>query len=429
MRKTVCLVVLALVASAAGCKKENPSGSGSTGTSGTTSGGGSGGSGENGGSGGNTGASGNGPSATGETKTGQATAGCEIPTTITADFTMKKGCTVSIKESIHVQEGATLTIEEGVKMSFETDQYLWVDYGKLVVKGTDAAPVLFTSNNKSPAAGDWQGIGFAEKVSAGTSLDHLIIEYAGSKANSSRAALHLDNMRNSGRISITNSTVRKSAQFALDSGENGAFAKFENNTFSENKAGSLIVAPNALGSIGAKNKFGDPIHVVDGTADTTQTWPTFDVPVVLDGNLHVHGDSTAPTLTISSGNTIKMSQDRYISIGEGNGGTVVAKGVTFTSASPTPAEGDWGAIFLYSKTSGTTFDGSTFEFFGSSSDGARALFTLYGTNAKDLKSVTIANNTFRKGKQGIMHSDDGDCGAFAKAPNKNEGGLPYCVKN
>ena len=162
MRKTALLVALALVASVAGCKKDNPTGSGTT-TSNTTSGGNAGNGGTTGGA--NTGSSGNGPSATGETKTGQATAGCEIPTTIAADFTMKKGCTVSIKESIHVQEGATLTIEEGVKMSFETDQYLWVDYGKLVVQGTDAAPVLFTSNNKSPAAGDWQGIGFAEKVS------------------------------------------------------------------------------------------------------------------------------------------------------------------------------------------------------------------------------------------------------------------------
>ncbi len=428
MRKTALLVSLVVVASVTGCKKDNPSGSGTT-TSSTTSGG-SGQNASNGnGSGGNTGSSGNGPSATGETKTGQATAGCEIPTTITADFTMKKGCTVSIKDSIHVQEGATLTIEEGVKMSFETDQYLWVDYGKLVVQGTDAAPVLFTSNNKSPAAGDWQGIGFAEKVSAGTVLDHLIIEYAGSKVNSSRAAIHLDNMRNTGRVAITNSTVRKTAQFALESGENGGFAKFENNTFSENKSGSLIVAPNALGSIGAKNKFGDPIHTIDGVVDATQTWPAFDVPVVLDGNVHVKSDSTAPTLTISSGNTIKVSQDRYFSIGEGNGGTLVAKGVTFSSASATPAEGDWGAFFIYPKTSGTTFDGCTFEFFGSSSDGAHGLFTLYGTNAKDLKSVTIANNTFKKGKQGIMHSDDGDCGAFAKAPNKNESGLPYCVKN
>ena len=342
---------------------------------------------------------------------------------------MKKGCSVTIKEAIHVDEGATLTIEEGVKMAFDTDQYLWVDYGKLVVKGTDAAPVLFTSSNKSPAAGDWLGIGFAEKVSAGTSLDHLIIEYCGSKANGGHAGIHMDALRNSGRIAITNSTVRKGAQFAIDSSDQGGFAKFEGNTFSENKMGSMQVGANTLGTIGARNKFGDPIHVIDSHLDSTQTWPTFDVPVILDGNIHVTSDSTAPTLTISPGTTIKVSQDRYISIGEGNGGAVVAKNVTFTSASATPAEGDWGAIFIYGKTSGTTFDGCTFEYFGSSSDGAHGLFTLYGTNAKDLKSVTIANNTFRKGKQGIMHSDDNDCGAYAKAPNKIEGGLAYCKKD
>lgn len=423
MRKTALLLALALPLVLA-CKKENPTGSGSGGggtSTGTT---------ETTGAGASTGgtSSGNGPSATGEAKTGEAKAGCDIPSAITADYTMKKGCTVVIKDNIHVQEGATLTIEDGVKMSFETDTYLWVDYGKLVVKGTDASPVTFTSNNKSPAAGDWQGIGFAEKVSAGTSLDHLIIEYAGSKVNSSVAAIHFDALRNSGRVAITNSTVRKGAQFAVDSSDNGGFAKFENNTFSENKSGSFHVSGNTLGSVGAGNKFGDPIHVIDSSVDSTQTWPTFDVPVILDGNLHVKADSTAPTLTISPNNTIKLGQDRYISVGEGNGGAIVAKNVTFTSASATPAPGDWGSIFLYGKTSGTTFDGCTFEYFGSESDGARGLFTLYGTSAKDLKTVTIANNTIRKGKLGAMRSDDGDCGAYAKAPNKLEG-VPFCKKD
>jgi len=47
-------------------------------------------------------------------------------------------------------------------------------------------------------------------------------------------------------------------------------------------------------------------------------------------------------------------------------------------------------------------------------------------SAVDLKSVKIANNTFRKGKQDAMHSDDGKCDPYDKT-NKVEG-IPFCNK-
>ncbi len=356
-----------------------------------------------------------------------ATKGCAWPDDSAADkdITITKGCTVTAKNNITLREGATMTIEEGVKISFDTDAYLWVDYGKLIVKGTSDAPVTFTSANKSPAAGDWVGVGFREKTMAGTSIDHLIIEYAGSKSSNGEGAIRLESMRQGGRITITNSTIRSSAQFGLVADDNGTFAKFENNTFRDNKSGSLNVVAEMLGTVGRGNTFGQPIHVKDSTVDQTTTWPPFDVPVFVDGNIQVKSDSSVPTLTIADKTILKMGQDHYFGVGD-NPGALVAKNVTFTSASASPSEGDWATIFIYRKSSGTDIENCTFEYFGSDTSGAKGAITLWGMNTTDLKGVTISNNTFRKGKQQAMHSDDNKCAPLDKS-NKVEG-IPFCSK-
>ena len=282
---------------------------------------------------------------------------------ITKNFTITKGCAIVAKHALDVREGATLTIEEGVKISFDTDTYLWVRYGKLVISGTAAAPVLFTSANTSPAAGDWVGIGFEEKTGAGTSIDHLTIEYTGSKSSSGHGALELEDMRTGGRISVTNSTFQKSAQFGIIAGDNATFEKFENNTFKDNKSGSMNVKAEVLGSVGRGNTFSQPIHVKGSEVDQTTTWPAFDVPVFVDGDINIKSDSSVPTLTIADKTIVKMTTSSMIDVGEGNPGALVAKNVTFTSSSPSPAEGDWSGIFIHAKSNGTTIDGCTFEYF------------------------------------------------------------------
>ena len=362
-----------------------------------------------------------------QTPTKAATSGCTWPDDADHDVTITKGCQVTVKTSISVREGATFTIEEGVKLSFDTDIYFWVEYGKLVVKGTDAQPVTFTSANKSPAAGDWVGIGFKEKTMSGTSLDHVIFEYSGSKSGGGQAALQVENLRQGGRISVTNSTFRTGSQYGVVAGENATFAKFENNTFRDNKSGSVSAHAEVLGSFGRGNTFSQPIHVQASEVDQTTTWPPFDVPVLVDGNIAIHSDSSIPALTIADKTIVKMGQDTHISVADNGAGTLIAKNVTFTSNSPAPTAGDWATIFLYSKSGGTDIEGCTFEYFGSGTAGANGAITIWGTSAKDLHGVTIQNNVFRKGKLQVMHSDDHTCAPFDKT-NKVEG-VPFCNKD
>jgi hypothetical protein len=416
MRHSTSLVlVCSLVWLATGCKHKNEEkAGGTTTTSPTTSAATSDTSG--GAAATNTGSTDNDPSK-------GATAGCTWPTdNVTKDLTFTKGCTVVAKSALNVEEGATVTFEEGVKVSFDTDQYLWVNYGKLVIKGTADAPVVFTSSNKSPAPGDWVGIGFKEKTMAGTSVDHLVIEYAGSKSSNGEGAIMLEDMRQGGRIAITNSTIRNSGQFGLVANDNATFAKFENNTFKDDKSGSLNVQATLLGSVGRGNTFTNPIHVKESHVEQTTTWPPFDVPVVVDGNVTVASDSSVPTLTIADKTVVKMGQDHYFDI---QSGALVAKNVTFTSAAPSPSPGDWVGLFLHKKTNGTHIENCTFEYFGSTGSNGEGAITFYDQNAKDLTGVTIANNTFSKGKQAAMSSQDHDCAAFK---NNKADGVPLCSK-
>lgn len=81
-----------------------------------------------------------------------------------------------------------LTIEAGVVLKFgkgsggvfvETTQSDTPARAALRVLGTAAKPVVFTSNEATPAAGDWVGIFFNGIPNAQTKIDYARVEYAG----------------------------------------------------------------------------------------------------------------------------------------------------------------------------------------------------------------------------------------------------------
>jgi len=100
-----------------------------------------------------------------------------------------------VVQSIRVEDGVTLTIEPGVEVRFAGNYFLEID-GTLVVLGTAAAPILFTSGDGSPALGDWgmrtathlSGINFRDTAAdavldaagnyvSGSVIRHAIVEY------------------------------------------------------------------------------------------------------------------------------------------------------------------------------------------------------------------------------------------------------------
>lgn len=355
---------------------------------------------------------------------GKALAGCEIPEQVVADVTVKKGCTVALKGSTEIREGATLAIEPGVKVVVDQGNYLWIYDGKLVAKGTEKEPIVFTSANKTQAPGDWVGIGFEDKTQAGTELDWVRIEYAGSTAASGRGAIDVKDQSSPKRISITNTLVTASAQAAVvNDTAKGAFARFEKNTFKKNKT-SLEAHSHVLGSVGAGNTFSDPL-VVRGYVEETTTWPAFDAPIVVVEDIEIGGDRTPAQLTVAPKTVLKFSGGKYLAVGAKNGGGLVANGVTFTSANGAPHEGDWIGLFVYDHTSSLQLDGAVLEYAGADVSSGRGAITFYGIDAKKVRGAKITNVTFKNNQQAAFASPDNDCGPFVGGGNKSTG-APIC---
>jgi len=108
---------------------------------------------------------------------------------ITSDTTWTKANSPYIvTESVLVDSGVTLTIQPGVSVKFDSTKAMQID-GQLIARGTEAEPVVFTSNQLTPAPGAWNGILFSgssvdatydaggEHVS-GCIMEHCTIQYA-----------------------------------------------------------------------------------------------------------------------------------------------------------------------------------------------------------------------------------------------------------
>ncbi len=93
---------------------------------------------------------------------------------------------IIITGDVTINAGVVLTIDAGVTVSFtktdansdglgDTD---FIVNGRLLTNGTVNNPVIFTSNEDSPAPGDWAGIDFLNQTSVYSILNHTEIYYA-----------------------------------------------------------------------------------------------------------------------------------------------------------------------------------------------------------------------------------------------------------
>ncbi len=86
--------------------------------------------------------------------------------------------------------GVTLTIEPGVTMRFKKGGVFRIAVatsssparGSLVAVGAADKPIVFTSDEAAPAAGDWLGLTFGEVPTTINKLDYVRVEHAGGKS-------------------------------------------------------------------------------------------------------------------------------------------------------------------------------------------------------------------------------------------------------
>lgn len=148
-----------------------------------------------------------------------------------------------------------LTIEAGVTIRFIKNGGLYIERatgtfaakGALVIKGTAAKPVVLTSAEPAPAAGNWIGVWFGGKPAPANSVEYARIEYAGGATGTVNFSCgtppRTDSARNEAAVLILgepttafikNTTIAKSAANGIERGWWGGPTSFlPTNTFTD----------------------------------------------------------------------------------------------------------------------------------------------------------------------------------------------------
>ena len=188
-----------------------------------------------------------------------------------------------VTSSVLVQQGVTLTIEPGVEVRFNAGLTLQVN-GELIARGTEATPIVFTSNAPSPAPGDWGFILFTDTAVdaiydvngdylSGSILEHCTIEFAGSGND---YALRLDQ---SGPF-INQCTIKDNAGSGISVVSAGP-AKILNSTIMGNTAsqgGGIYIFNNGVDRVtlsgniitGSTGQDGGAIYILASCCGTTE---------------------------------------------------------------------------------------------------------------------------------------------------------------
>jgi hypothetical protein len=345
---------------------------------------------------------------------------------IRTDLTLVKGCSLTVRNHVWVVEGATLTLEPGVKLSFDPETSLQVSNGRLVARGTARAPIILTSSKKRPRAGSWGGVGFGGDTLAGTVLEHVVIEHAGqiSADGCPCADGAVDLFDTKGRVSILNSTIRNTDRsFPAVDATLGSFARFEGNTLRHN-ARSLKVTAETFTSISPNNRLGAPVEV-SSRIESSVTWPAVDVPILLKERTMIFSRKKPAVLTLPEGARVRFAKGASLEVGDLKGGGLRARKVSFASNARRPGAGDWVGIVLRENTKDTVIEDCTISHAGRRQRDGRGAVTYHG--AKLGPGIRITGTTFRDNKGAAISGVDGDCGDAAKPESRNRShGAPLC---
>jgi hypothetical protein len=326
---------------------------------------------------------------------------CVVAAQITSDTSLGLECTTwSVNSNVKVGSSAspTLTVRAGVKLAFAAGTSIDVGDGEpggLQVLGTSTSHVTFTSAASSPAAGDWAGIQLASQARSDSSLSYLDLGFAGAAQGlAQQAALVIDGTQDGGadvkptlvHVAISSSKGSGfffqgshtgpgsgSAQLSVagwDSASSGHFYPF---VIDPDAAGMLPVTLSATPSsptaaVSLQN------YQKKDVVDTTQTWPALSLPYLLgaDGTTDglTIGGPSATVLTVAAPNTLQFTHAYGITVSNdptntNMNGTLVASAssgspITFTSASSSPAAGDWAGIQFQFGASGSGDSSLTF---------------------------------------------------------------------
>lgn len=291
--------------------------------------------------------------------------------------------------NVHVPTGATLTIQPGTVIKFDSSSNWGISVdGTLKAPGTQAKPIIFTSLQDDTAGGDTNGDGSAstpstgqwdtiqfQSGSQGNVLDHVEVRFGGQSAP---GALYV---KSSG-VTVSNSKLfrAKSAGVRFENSN----PTFTNITFANNgTAASMDLSSNpAISGVTMVQNSTNALRVDSGTLPKDGVWNDRDITYLLQDTVTV---PAGKTLSITAGQVVKFRTDKT---GITVNGTLTAQGtlsspVVLTSVrddssgsdvdndgNGTPSPVDWGALTFNSTSSSNTLQHVDIRYGGNGAAGA-----------------------------------------------------------
>lgn len=309
-----------------------------------------------------------------ETEVPSIPEGGELTGDISEDMTFKTGISYIFDGTIRVRN-AKLTFEAGSIIKFTEGSSLefayWDnEYATIEVQGTAALPVLFTSAANNPSSGDWAGLHFY-KGASDCNINFAIIEYAGSK--DTYGSVYIEETA----IAFTNSIIREAANVGIRLKSEGAFSAFDKNFFTNIDSYPISIYINNVHTITGSNIYETSTGIwiendEDFTAQGEFFWTDQGVPFYQEGTIRFGAEGEGSIVHIAPGTEVLFMEGGLwdIAYWENQYATIIAEGtvekpILFSSASNSPAAGDWKGFSFYEGANNCSFKYSTFEFGGS----------------------------------------------------------------
>ena len=313
---------------------------------------------------------------------------------VTADRRLIKACSPYVLDrGATVGGGSLLLVDPGVEIRVASDQQIRINDGRIVANGTEADPILFTSNAGSPGPGDWRGLLLTSDIETGTEVSHATFEYGGPDACVTVAS----GVRAS-RVTLADVTFRECEGAGLVAVSPG-FAELARLNF-EQIAFGMVVHANVVGQITSAFTYDgvEANQIIAETVDAAATWLAQGVPYRVSNTFLVEG-ADDPVLTLAAGLVLQFGNEHALWVGRFDDGGLIVNGteeepVVLESASGTTGPGDWlGLRFEGNVLSGTTISN---------------LIVRHAGAAGATGCVTIASDT--AGRISIEDSEFAECG-------------------
>lgn len=140
-----------------------------------------------------------------------------------------------VKSDVTVAVEATLTIEPGVTVKVSKGSSLTIN-GNLYAVGTDQDPIIFTSSEEQPAAGDWDGVKFYGNRNSTFRMTGCVLQHA---TNGITVA-------SLGRVIIKETTISGNSLSGIQT-TSGADLVIQDSTIDQNANGILSLGVTSYG--------------------------------------------------------------------------------------------------------------------------------------------------------------------------------------